>query len=167
MEANSFSLGSCTRRQRPRKNSYILSSMSEKPFAEYSDDFDQDAFEKKNASRRKFGLKSLSREEFLRVQKQVNALAEQQRQNFVQEEQQQWKSHSRQAQTSAASINILELIFSDAPQGCQTNDDCPSSGEVCCDLLFHKVCCSSGMGIGHKERYRPALVPVPVRSTNM
>jgi hypothetical protein len=123
------------------------------------DDASLDAlWERRNTSRQKFGLKPLSREEFAQVQEQARVQAEKQRLKFRKQEPQQPSQIPNKA-------SIVETILSSAvPQVCETNDDCSSSGELCCDFLFQKVCCSNGL---KDLRQRPALIPVPVKSSHL
>ena len=160
------------RSQLPRQTSQLRSMVSPSGDEGFVNvDFDNEAFERKNLSRKKFGLKPLSKEDFLQVEQQVRVQAEQHRQKFVQEQQMKQANVYRRTSTSAASNpngksrGLFENIFSDImPKGCESNEDCENP-EVCCDLVFSKVCCSSGVGVRGmlEEQYRPALVPVPAR----
>lgn len=106
---------------------------------------DFDELNQKNAARKKFGLKPLSPEEFLQLQEQVAELDNEQRKKAA-------------ANAAAAEIaaeqerkknqgNLLSNFLGNVLQDkCETNFDCEWP-EVCCDLGFKKMCCSSGMRI--------------------
>ena len=60
-------------------------------------------------------------------------------------------------------------LFDLSPQGCESNYDCERP-EVCCDLVFARICCSSGSMIGAGGGRGPkgqlglqgSLIPIPV-----
>lgn len=94
---------------------------------------DMDALERKNKSRKKFGLKPLTTEEFIELQTQVREMERQ---------------ADLAARIDAAEVpkkkGFLEGLFGDALEDtCTTNWDCQRP-EVCCDFGFKKQCCSSG-----------------------
>ena len=105
--------------------------------------FDDEAFERKNKSRKKFGLKPLTRDQFLELEAQVQEMDNQQRQ--------------RQASASAASAaelsnkknkeGFMQKLFGNVLEDtCESNFDCQRP-EVCCDFGFKKMCCASGMKV--------------------
>jgi len=122
-----------------------------------TENIDWDALERKNSSRKKFGLDPLTPEQFLELQKQVEELSIQQQQR---------------AAAMAADLadkkrkergNFLKKIFKNVVENtCETNYDCERP-QVCCDLGFKKMCCSSGMRVidGPRSRYGQ-LAEVPV-----
>ena len=124
--------------------------------------------ERKNTSRAKFGLKPLSMEEFQELQQQVQVQDRQQRLKLVQQQQQQSVSYPSDAKTGFPGMkmdNLLDKIFAGViPDKCESNDDCERP-LVCCDFIFKKVCCASGVPVGFNAAMRPAMVPVPVRAT--
>jgi hypothetical protein len=125
-----------------------------------SDDVSLDAlWERRNESRKKFGMKPLSRDEFIVLQEETRMQAEKQRREYQNQKPQQRRSESRNM------ASIFETILSvAAPQVCETNDDCPAPSEVCCDFRFQKVCCSHGV---KETQQQLALIPVPVKSSHL
>jgi hypothetical protein len=123
-------------------------------------DLDWDAMEAKNRSRKKFGLKPLTPEEFLDLQQQVQQIAVEQEQKI-----------KAAAAASAASKKksgggFLDMIGSVLTDTCETNFDCERP-EICCDFGFQKRCCASGSPVFdafNNKAGDPALVPVPVEN---
>lgn len=121
--------------------------------------FDQEAFEKKNASRKKFGVPPLTPDEFVQIQAQVKEM------ESAQQEKQKTLSGSSSSSTEIAKSkeskgNILNRMFGNILQNtCETNYDCERP-EVCCDLGFKKMCCSSGMRVFDPQ---PNLQKIPVK----
>ena len=130
-------------------------STSEAPNAS-SVAFDLERFEAKNKSRKKFGLKALTEEEFMEIELQVRQMDAEQKQRA-------------QAMTQAAATtkqekkrgSFVEKLFGNVLKDtCESNWDCERP-EVCCDFGFKKMCCSSGSLVANGVP-QPALVPVPV-----
>ena len=119
---------------------------------------DWDAYEKKNASRKKFGLAPATPEEFMETEAQVQQLDSQQRRRAASAassaaEMTKEKSKSRRE-------GFLEKLFGAiGPEACESNFDCKRP-EVCCNFGFKKICCSWGNLVGNQGLER-ALVPVP------
>ena len=117
-----------------------------------------DALEKKNLLRKKFGLDPLTPEEFMDLQKQVAELDVQQQQR---------------AATSAADMakrkkeeegGLFKKLFGKALENtCEDNYDCERP-EVCCDFGFKKMCCTSGMRVmdGPMRSRQGQLAEIPV-----
>lgn len=133
-----------------------LSLFSRKPTSLFSmsNDIDWEAFERKNASRKKFGLDPLTPEEFQEIQAQVEQMDIHQR------------SRARASTTTTTNPpkkekGFLGKLFGDVLQDtCESNFDC-TRPEVCCDFGFTKKCCTSGMLVGdHPHARQPATVPV-------
>lgn len=121
------------------KESYVgaLSSLSETSRSASSND---DAFESKNMSRKKFGLPPLSREEF----EALEALVKEQSAS-VKESQKQLAAQS--AREKEMKKRKDGSFFRNALKDeCVENWDCERP-YVCCDLIFKKICCNSGVGI--------------------
>lgn len=131
-----------------------------KSFRMASDDVSLDTlWERRNESRKKFGMKPLSRDEFIVLQEETRMQAEKRRLEFRNLKPQQRRSESPNM------ASILETMLSAAaPQVCETNDDCPAPSEVCCDFRFQKVCCSHGV---KEAQQQPALIPVPVKLSHL
>lgn len=120
---------------------------------------DGDAFERKNASRKKFGLKPLSAEEFMEIEQQVKQLDVQQKQKL--EQMTAASEMEMELKEKKKKNNFLSRMIGDAlTDGCTSNYDCERP-QVCCDFGFKKICCASGMkvlnGMPQMER---ATVPV-------
>lgn len=114
---------------------------------------DWDALERKNLSRKKFGLQPLTAEEFLELEAQVKQMDLQQRQSAA--------SNAAEMSGKQKSKNFFEKMLGDVlDDTCDSNFDCERP-EVCCDFGFKKMCCSSGTPVvnGFREY---AMVPVPV-----
>ena len=123
-----------------------------------SPDMDWDAYERKNMSRKKFGLQPLTPEQFLEVDAQVKQM-----------EIDAIKQHAAAAAAQDATEmprdnrnkgGFLGNIFADILEDtCDSNFDCERP-QVCCDFGFKKMCCSSGQQIYSREG-EPALIRVP------
>ena len=125
--------------------------------------FDSGAFEKKNALRKKFGLKAITPVEFDVIQSQVRELEIAQRRKA--------DLHKSAAASAVAAAEVTErhnkrgnrmgkILGAFFDDGCESNWDCDRP-QVCCDLGFKKMCCASGQ---HVLQYQPVLIPVPVES---
>ena len=127
-----------------------------------NDSFDQDALDRKNASRKKFGLKPMTPEEFMENEAKVQQLVlEQEHKAAALQQEAAQKRRVSETRTQSPVPGFLDKIFGDAlPETCESNYDCQAP-KVCCDFGVSKVCCSGGS----KQRSREgelALVPVPV-----
>lgn len=116
--------------------------------------FDRDAYDKKNASRKKFGLPPLTPDEFIELQLVIEKLDSAQRE----------KAEAAGISTNFASRNsekkegILTKFFGNLLEDtCESNYDCERP-EVCCDVGFKKFCCSAGMFVYDGP---PQLKPIP------
>lgn len=136
-----------------------LSSSSSTYDSATGDNIDWEALERRNASRKKFGLDPLTPEEFLELQDQVAELDRQQQQRAA-------------AAATAAEVakdksrkdsGLLKKLFGNVLEDtCESNFDCQRP-EVCCDFGFKKMCCASGMRIVDGPRSRQGqLAEVPV-----
>ena len=123
---------------------------------------DWEALETKNKSRKKFGLKPLTPEEFLQLQSQVKEMDEIQKQRAA---------DAAAAASAAASAKNEQRpsSFLDKLMGgdllkdtCESNFDC-NRPEICCDFGFKKMCCSSGALVGLQNMQRqPQMIPIRV-----
>ena len=121
-------------------------------------DLDWEAYERKNASRKKFGLDPLTPEEFLESEAVIKQMDVQQRQRAASAS----AAAEMTEQNQVRRQSFLERLFGDIiPKACESNYDCERP-EICCDFGFKKICCASGTMVGN-QRLQPALVPVPVR----
>lgn len=152
-------VGSTTTALQPLHSSFDSNDESNYP------NLDWDAFEKKNVSRKKFGLKSMTPEEFLDNEAQIRELEIQQQMkaaaiSAAAAEMTQQKNNQRQRRNNGP--NFLDKLFggNDSSDKCESNFDC-SAPLVCCDFGFERKCCSSGKRSREGEL---ALVPVPVET---
>ena len=108
--------------------------------------YDRDALQRKNASRKKFGMPPLSPEEFIAIEKEVRAMDEvnKKKATYLAE---QFAQNAQNAKEKSKKDSFLSNIFGGAlKNGCESNFDCERP-EVCCDVGFKKICCSNGLGI--------------------
>ena len=138
--------------------------------------FDQRAFELKNMSRKKFGLKPMTEQEFVDLQIQVRAMEAEQA--LKAEEMRQSRAASAASEQngitpgSGRQQQQQDNIFATMAKSllgestCESNYDC-ARPQVCCDLGFKKMCCSSGKGV-FEPQAKMEMIPVPavVRSEN-
>merc|ERR1719162_1049128 len=116
--------------------------------------FNEIAFQRKNAYRKKYGLKPLTPDEYIKVEAEVQKLASLQRE----------KLSAAHAAAELAKPKPKTKLFGNLFGGilqdtCESNWDCQRP-EVCCDLGFKKLCCSSGMKVFNGA---PQMQRMPVR----
>jgi len=117
--------------------------------------FDEKAFERKNTYRRKYGLKSITPDEYIKIEVEVQALAS------VQREKESAAMAAAQVAKQKPKPNLFENLFRGIFQDtCESNWDCQRP-ELCCDLIFKKMCCSSGtkVPVTPEMQMRRALIP--------
>ena len=115
------------------------------------------ALEARNKSRKKFGLKPLTVEEFMALTVQIAELDAEQQEKKLQQE-------AAAAASSAKKENVFANIFNNVMEDtCESNFDCERP-LVCCDFGFIKKCCANGNRV-IDMRGQPATVPVPARSS--
>jgi len=114
-----------------------------------------EAFNNKNKTRKKYGLKALTIEEFLEVEADVKLLDTQQRAARA--------SASSAAETSKKKERqpgfLEKMLGSVLEDTCESNYDCQRP-EVCCDFKVKKMCCASGQFVINGMRSQS---PIPVR----
>jgi len=123
--------------------------------------FDQEAFDRKNNSRKKFGLPPLSVQEFEEVQAQIRQMEIAQRQKAAAITAANAEFSNRKEKKEGFFSKMLGGILENT---CESNWDCQRP-EICCDLGFKKMCCSSGVKVFNGapgQQYKRVLVPVPV-----
>lgn len=146
-----------------RQNRNSLFTMTSSASDNSGENFDRKAFEKKNATRKKYGLPALSEEEFMKIEAEVREL------ELIQREKQQAARQMAAAELAAEEKkkkrgNFLRNMMGDImTDTCESNYDCERP-MVCCDFVFKKVCCASGMKVmnGIPGQMQPLRVPVPV-----
>lgn len=114
-------------------------------------------FERKNASRAKFGLKPITREEFDKIEEQVRAQSDLVAGNYR-------SAAELRAEKKEKEYGFLGKLFGDSlPDTCESNADCDRP-TICCDLIVKKVCCATGVKIPVSD-YTPKMVPamIPIR----
>ena len=119
--------------------------------------FNQEGYDKKNASRKKFGLPPISPSEYVDIQVKVQELDGEQRAKASAVE-----SSNASDMKQKRKGNVLEKIFGNTFEStCESNFDCERP-EICCDFGFVKRCCRSGLPIfdGSPAQLQPKLVPV-------
>ena len=120
------------------------------------------AFDAKNKSRQKFGLKPLSVEEFLNIEHQVEQLAHAQQEAIKEAK---LLASQQQAEKEAASgPSLFDKVFGSVMKNldtCESNFDCERP-QVCCDYIFAKKCCTSGSPIlsDTSKQLQYARIPV-------
>lgn len=125
--------------------------------------FDEKAFEEKNAYRRKFGLKPFTPEEFTKVQAEIQQFEIEQRQKQEQERAASRSSSSAEMTKSKEKSTIFNNLFGNIFEDtCEDNYDCERP-EICCDLGFKKMCCSSGARIFDAVPPGGQLERIPIR----
>jgi hypothetical protein len=141
----------------------IISSSSSPLPTDSSSDFEQ-ALERKNRSRKKFGLKPITPQDFLAIQAQVQSLEMEQ----VLKQQAAAISRQQQQQQQGGVVGGLatfaqKLFESNTQNTCISNLDCEQP-KICCDLGFNKMCCSSGMKM-LETKHELALIRVAQETT--
>lgn len=136
------------------KTSSLFSMSSSMSNGNSDSEVDMDALKRKNASRKKFGLKPLTPEEFSEIEAQVQDMDAKQRERAA-------SMSSASEYTEKKKGGFLNKLFGDALEDtCESNFDCQRP-EVCCDFGFIKKCCTSGMLVGDPQRQgERASVPV-------
>ena len=139
-------------------SSLLFSSAADDEFLKHPL-FDQDAFDKKNASRKKFGVPPLTPDEFVQIQAEIKEMESAQA-NKQQRQQEEAAAAAQVAKRKESRSNLLNKMFGNVLQDtCESNYDCERP-EVCCDLGFKKMCCSSGARVFNLE---PKLEKIPLR----
>lgn len=127
--------------------------------------YDADAFQRKNDSRKKFGMPPLSVEEFIKVEEEVRHMdaINKKKASYMAEKMSQSKKDKEKD-------SFLSNIFGGVlKNGCESNFDCERP-QVCCDVGFKKICCSNGLGIVDGiplERWERARLRVPLQNDDV
>ena len=148
--------------------SKISSSTSLSLFSEDSSDnnnnnnpmFNEEAYQAKNASRRKFGLPPISESEYVQIEAETQKL--QQTQKLKGEAASAAAAQARLAKEKKDNNIFSRFVGSLRQDTCQSNFDCERP-EVCCDFGFKKMCCKSGMGVSNMMPGQKSLEKIPVR----
>ena len=129
--------------------------------------YDRDALQRKNASRKKFGMRPLTPEEFVAVEEEVRSMdaINKKKASYLAEKLAQQSSNRKKKKEDSFLSNIFGGVFKN---GCESNFDCERP-QVCCDVGFKRICCSNGLGIVDGipvERYERGLLRVPLPNDN-
>jgi hypothetical protein len=118
---------------------------------------DRDALDRKNKTRKKFGLKPLTVEEFMEIEAQVQQMGidETIKQQAATSNDAAEMPQQENKKKSGFLSNIFGQVFEDT---CESNYDCKRP-EICCDFGFKKQCCSSGAMVGSTEMM-PVRIPI-------
>jgi len=120
--------------------------------------FNEEAFLAKNESRKKFGLKPISPDEFIQIAVETQELEQNQRQKAAAAAQAAAEMAPKPKQQS-----FLNKLFGNVLQDtCESNYDCERP-EVCCDFGFRKQCCKSGLGVTNLMPGQQKLERIPIR----
>lgn len=139
------------------------SDLSSDPSVEYPL-FDELAFEKRNSARKKFGVPPLTPEQFMEVNaqtRQMEIFQEQRAEQRMALAAAAASAGKRRQQQKNKSDFLKKMMGKALEDTCESNFDCERP-QVCCDLGFKKMCCSSGMGIFEGEIVGK-LERIPVR----
>jgi hypothetical protein len=129
--------------------------------------YDRDALQRKNASRKKFGMPPLTPEEFIAIEEEIREMDAMNKKKaaYLAEQIAQSKLQQKKKEDS-----FLSNIFGGAlKNGCESNFDCERP-QVCCDVGFKKICCSNGLGIVDGvpvEKYQRGVLRVPLPNDNI
>eukprot|EP00555_Chaetoceros_dichaeta_P012094 CAMPEP_0198259712 /NCGR_PEP_ID=MMETSP1447-20131203/8827_1 /TAXON_ID=420782 /ORGANISM="Chaetoceros dichaeta, Strain CCMP1751" /LENGTH=531 /DNA_ID=CAMNT_0043947163 /DNA_START=72 /DNA_END=1667 /DNA_ORIENTATION=+ len=118
--------------------------------------FNEIEFERKNTYRRKYGLKPITPDEYIKIEVEVEALASVQRE----------KESAAMAAAELAKPKPKNKFFGNLFGGilqdtCESNWDCQRP-EVCCDLLVKKMCCSSGTKVPVTPQMQMMPIKIPM-----
>jgi len=127
--------------------------------------YDLGAFQRKNASRKRFGAPPITPDEFIKIEEEVRAMdaINKKKAAYITEQTAQQKPKKKEE-------SFVNSIFGGVlKNGCESNFDC-NRPQVCCDVGVKKICCSSGLGIVDGipvERYERALLRVPMPNDDL
>mmetsp|Transcript_18101 Transcript_18101/g.37964 ORF Transcript_18101/g.37964 Transcript_18101/m.37964 type:complete len:511 (+) Transcript_18101:128-1660(+) len=148
-------------------------SLDAPPTSPYNPDYaplqyDADALQRKNASRRKFGKPPLTPEEFIKIEDEVRAMDALNKKKATYLAEQVAQARKRKEEEKAKGDFLSNIFGGVFKNGCESNFDCERP-QVCCDVGFKKICCSNGLGIVDGvpvERYPRGLLRVPLPNDN-
>lgn len=127
--------------------------------------YDRDALQRKNDSRKKFGMPPLTPEEFIVLEEEVRAMDAMNKKKAA-----YLAERIADAKNSKKKDGFLDSIFGGAlKNGCENNFDCERP-QVCCDVGFKKICCNNGLGIVDGipvENYQRGVLRVPLPNDNI
>jgi len=124
--------------------------------SESSSSASNDAFERKNLARKKFGLPPITLEEFEKIEAEARKQAAR-----AQDAQQQLAAQAAEEKRKKERNPFSKLFENTLKDGCESNWDCERP-LVCCDFLVKKVCCSSGQKVNNYVPGYGRLAEIPV-----
>lgn len=126
--------------------------------------FNQEAYDKKNNYRKRFGLPPITPEEYVRIETEVQELAMAQRQKAdAMSSDSAAEMAKQQSNKGSLGKNMFNKFLGNILEDtCESNYDCERP-EVCCDLGFKRMCCRSGLGVYNGVPPNMRLEPVPAR----
>jgi hypothetical protein len=124
--------------------------------------FNEEAYNNKNASRKKFGLPPISESEFIQIEAETQKLqaTQQQKAAAASAAASAAAAQSRDAKKKSANNPFNKMFGGILQDTCESNFDCERP-EVCCDFGFKKMCCRSGQGVFNGAP--GSLQKIPVR----
>lgn len=146
---------------------HLPAASSNEPPTPHNVPYDFDALQRKNASRKKFGMPPLTPEEFIKIEEEVRAMdaINKKKAAYLAEKLAQQSMDEKKKKEDSFLSNIFGGVLKN---GCESNFDCERP-QVCCDVGFKKICCSNGLGIVDGipvERYERGSLRVPLPNDN-
>lgn len=129
---------------------------------------DDELLIEKNSARQKFGLPPISLDELLKLRSEEGAVRSAFEERLIKQQQKGEEAKedpALQPNLLDKAVSSINKFFSPASSAkCVDSYDCPSNLN-CCDFVFAKVCCKSGLGIQVFPTEKmvemvPALIPV-------
>ena len=166
--AHAFPQQSITRGAMTTSNSPFPTVLAAAAATESSDFNDWEALDRKNLSRKKFGLKPMTVAQFVENEVAVSQMAveqhaKQQQQALEDCQRQAQQQQQQQSQQQPFVPGFIEKMMEQVlPDQCESNFDCERP-KICCDFGAAKVCCAGGS----KQRAggvqgQLELIPVPL-----
>ena len=148
-------------------NNVVIAASSNNSMDQQHVPYDRDALQRKNASRKKFGMPPLTPEEFIKIEEEVRAMdmINKKKAAYLAEKLAQQSASEKKKKEDSFLSNIFGGVLKN---GCESNFDCERP-QVCCDVGFKKICCSNGLGIVDGipvERFERGSLRVPLPNDN-
>lgn len=129
--------------------------------------YDRDALQRKNDSRKKFGMPPITPEEYVVIEEEVRTMdaTNKKKAAYLAEKMQ----IAREDRKKEKEEGFMSNLFGAFKNGCESNFDCERP-KVCCDIGFKKICCSNGLGIVEGvplERLQRGVLRVPIPNDNI
>ena len=123
---------------------------------------DWEALDRKNLSRKKFGLKPMTVAQFVENEAAVQQMAAEQelQQAAMQRQRDTQQQQARQQQPFVPGF-IEKMMEQVLPDQCESNYDCERP-KICCDFGAAKVCCAGGSKQRAGVQGQLELIPVPL-----